>query len=273
MKILIISLFLIFLNSCSQFEIIYRNAETFIEWQVEDYLEQTVEDEFILQQNIHKLLNWHRDIMLPSYSKFLEKQVAIIGKGRIDRVQILEAIVASKKLFEETIKGGSPFVAAVLKRHTSAKKISYLELRFKEERNDEQESFDGVNDIRARRENKVKSTLKSLIGSTSEVQVMAIDRYVKATSKFLQFWIERREKREKNLISFLSEDPTVDEIERFLVTLLLGQEKESMSKAWWVHFSNFLIEVFTSLEQKQRVNLTVSLNDYIRGMKAMSQNE
>ena len=273
MKIFITTLFLTFLNGCSQFEIVYRNAETLMEWRVGGYLEQTGEDEFILQQNIHKLLNWHRDIMLPSYSKFLEKQLAIIEKGRIDRAQILEAIVASKKLLEETIKGGSPFVAAVLKRHTSVKKLSYLKLRIKEERDDEQKSFDSENDLTARRENKVKSNLRSLMGSANEVQMMAVDRYVKATSKFSQFWIERREKREKDLISFLSQDPTVDEIERFLVTLLIGPEKESMSEAWWVHFSHLLIEVFTSLEQKQRLKLIVSLHDYIRDMKAISQNE
>ena len=107
--------------------------------------------------------------------------------------------------------------------------------------------------------------------SGSETSMMAINRYVDATNDFLLYWFKRRVKRQNGLVNFLRGDPNKDQIERFLITLFLGPEKNDLTSTWWLKFNNLLIEVFTSLERKQILKLTNLFENYVGEMRELSK--
>ena len=95
--------------------------------------------------------------MLVSYSRFLDEQIFMLKKGAVTKKQIIGAVRNIRMLIEKTLKGAAPFIAAVLERHTSHDKVSYLAERFEEETLEEAAKMLTNKDERKKRADKVKA--------------------------------------------------------------------------------------------------------------------
>ena len=123
---------LISASGCSQLELIYRNANSLIEWQVSKYLNQSAEDERVLQQVTNNFMQWHSNEMLPLYITHLEDIASALKTEFLDQNYVLDVINKTTGLFEKTLIGSAPFIAKILKRHTSDEKLRYFAERLNE---------------------------------------------------------------------------------------------------------------------------------------------
>ena len=269
----VIGFLIVSLAGCSQLQILYGNGAYLIESNVEDYLNQTEEDRFKLKKNIERLLKWHRTEMLVSYSRFLDEQIFMLKKGAVTKKQIIGAVRNIRMLIEKTLKGAAPFIAAVLERHTSHDKVSYLAERFEEETLEGSMKTLTNKDERKKRADKVKANFERLMGNLNQTQLKIIDIYINASEKHTLYWRDRRIKRRENLVDFLKKNPRKNEIELFLVNLLSSKGTDTISEEWWTHLTNILTDVAASLETKQLTELLLSFKSYSSDMKLIAQKE
>ena len=269
----VIGLLIFGLGGCSQFQILYQNGSYLIESRVEDYLSQTEEDRIKLKENIDGLLKWHRTEMLLSYSRFLDKQIFNLKKGAVSEKQIIDAVKNTRVLIEKTLEGAAPFIAAVLERHTSHDKISYLAARFEEETREESKKLLANYDEGKKRTDRIKANFERFMGNLNQTQLKLIGLYIKASDKYSPYWHEKRIKRLKKLVDFLHKRPKKNEIEIFLVNLLSNKGTDTISEEWWAHLTSLLTGVAASLEKKQITELLHSLKTYSSDMRVIAQKE
>ena len=269
-----IPLFILFLavnlSGCSQFKIFYQNAGTIIEWNISSYFIQDTKDQEVLRRNIDKFLAWHQSKMLPLYAGFLEKHVFIFEMKLNDRNQVFNMIVQFRDLLDQTIRGSSRFVATVLKRHTSRQKLNHFSLQLEQNVSESRLKIAESKISATERFERIKKNFERFTGQLNQFQEGLIESYIRRTSDSFGHWLDRKEKRQLQLISFLENDPEVTDIEKFINNLVLKNENEH-SEVWWDETGDLLLNTIESLNIKQRESVINKLKEYASDMRELSR--
>ena len=85
---------LISLTGCSANRLLYNQADTFIRWAADDYVDLTREQQVVFDQRLDDFLVWHRNEELPRYREFILTSLATLDGG----VTLDEAVVISEDI-------------------------------------------------------------------------------------------------------------------------------------------------------------------------------
>ena len=85
---------LISLTGCSANRLLYNQADTFIRWAADDYVDLTREQQVVFDQRLDDFLLWHRNEELPRYREFIITSLATLDGG----VTLDEAVVISEDI-------------------------------------------------------------------------------------------------------------------------------------------------------------------------------
>lgn len=85
---------LISLTGCSANRLLYNQADTFIRWAADDYVDLTREQQVVFDQRLDDFLVWHRNEELPRYREFIITSLATLDGG----VTLDEAVVISEDI-------------------------------------------------------------------------------------------------------------------------------------------------------------------------------
>jgi hypothetical protein len=85
---------LISLTGCSANRLLYNQADTFISWAADDYVDLTREQQVVFDQRLDDFLVWHRNEELPRYREFIITSLATLDGG----VTLDEAVVISEDI-------------------------------------------------------------------------------------------------------------------------------------------------------------------------------
>ena len=89
-------------------------------------------------------------------------------------------------------------------------------------------------------------------------------------------FLDAREKRWQAFLTFLSQNPTSDEIKQFLPIIILqselviGHQYKQISQMWWTQYSNWIVEISVSLSLQQRQHFSRVLRSYATDMIELS---
>ncbi|MBO6519348.1 MAG: hypothetical protein JJ900_00545 [Rhodospirillales bacterium] len=260
---------LLALSACSSVKLAYGLADNALESRAERYLDLDAADERHVQEEVARLVAWHRTAMLPRYAAFLHRQAAVTDKGPWQPGDVENAFAEFRGLLDETVAGAAPYIASVLARHTASGKIDHLEAQMAayigEERLEEQAPFD---DLLAERVERRVDNLERFIGPLRDDQIEIVRWHTRPTVGDRLVWLDHLEKRQRALTEFLRSDPASAPLAAFVYKLALrgydivDPSYGGVSEARWRKLEALYADVLASLSDDQRFNLAATLRSY-----------
>lgn len=202
-RVLVAVLAALLLSACSAIQLGYRNADTFLRWQANSYLDFEGEQSDELDARIASFLSWHRTSALPAYVAILDEAAARTGRG-LAREDLQWGYDAVRVQIEEALRVAAAESAPLLDR-LPADKITHLEQRFAEDnRKFAKEQLSGSTD--ERRERRLKRNLERLedwLGRLSDAQVERVRRYTMQAPLSADMRDRYRKRRQAEFVAML----------------------------------------------------------------------
>lgn len=177
MRALLVALAASLLSGCSMVRLAYENADTYIRWRANAFLDVHGEQAEELDASIDAFLDWHREQALPQYAKLASEAALRLEKGMSpeDLVWGYDSLMAQGR---ESLRAAATRLAPLLGK-LDAGQIEHIEKRLAEEnRRFEREFLRGTE--RARRERRAKriaGRLEDWVGTLSQAQLERVRQY------------------------------------------------------------------------------------------------
>lgn len=257
------------LSACSSVKLAYGLADNALESRAERYLDLDTAGERHVEEEVARLIAWHRSAMLPRYAAFMRRQAAVTDNGPWRPGDVAAAFAEFRLLLDDTVAGAAPYIAGVLVRHTAPGKVDHLEAQMAayigEERLEEQVPFNDLLDERVERR---VNNLERFIGPLRDDQIEIVRRHIRPTVGDRLVWLDHLEKRQRALAEFLRSDPASAALAAFVYQLALrgydivDPSYADISAARWRKLEALYTDVLASLGDDQRLNLSATLRSY-----------
>lgn len=265
------------LAACSEFKVLYALTGDAIERQATFYLLLDETEEAALERRVEAVVEWHRTRMLPRYAAYLIDVSDTVERDRVDRVAVVAAISEARTLLAETVRGASPFIAAVLADHTGPEKRSHIQARMGE-RQAERESESNLprDELIEMRTQKAVSRFERVFGDLDQRQVRIVEAYFQDTIDSAPSWQRVRSERRQAFLTFLADDPDQARIAAFIPQIILrsevliGPRYREMADLWWARFTRLMVGMIGSLSSEQRQHFVTVMRKYAADMNDLS---
>lgn len=260
-------------SACSSLKIAYSFADDALESRAEQYLDLDSDGEAKVAAEIARLLVWHRTSMLPRYAAFLNGVADVNDAGPWQRREIAQAFQGFKALMDETALGAAPFVANVLKDHTSPERVDHLRAQMavyiRDELAEQDASFeDRLSEQVARR----VRNFERFVGPLRDDQIAIVRRHTAPSLTDRDVWLRHLERRHHALADYLQSDPEAVALTSFVHTLttrgyeIVDPGYGKISEARWAKLEALHEDMLSSLDDEQRLALSSSLRGYAADM-------
>lgn len=202
-KFLSLALLLTFLQGCSVTRIAYDNADVFLRWQANHYVDLEGEQTEEFDRRLGAFLAWHRAGALSQYAR-----LGALAAGRVERGLKREDLEwgydAVRAQIREAVGRAAAEAAGPLDG-LSAGQIAHLERRLEEDnRKFVKERMQGTTEERHQR--RVKRNVERLeewLGSLSEAQLERIERYSARVPSYAGLQDRDRRRRQAEFLAML----------------------------------------------------------------------
>lgn len=262
--ILLVLACLALLQGCSPSRIAYNNADVYLRWQANYYLDLEGEQSEDLERGLAALLAWHRAKALPEYARLGEEAAARMQRGV--RLEDLEwSYDALQAQVNEALAAAAAESAGLLDR-LSPEQIGHLERRLADDnRKFAKEYLRG--DMEERHQRRVKRNVERLeewFGPLGDAQVERVKRY-SARAPFSAELRERdRKRRQAEFLAMLR----AREAKRRFATWLLAWEADrepayaEAARATRAEYMRMLVDLDRTLDAEQRAHAVARLRNY-----------
>lgn len=176
-KFLLFALLLTILQGCSVTRLAYDNADVFLRWQANHYLDLQGEQAEEFDRRLAAFLAWHRAAALPQYARLGAQAAGRLERG-VKRADLEWGYDAVRAQIREAL-GRAAAEAGGLLDALSAEQIAHLERRLEEDnRKFAKERMQGT--LEERHQKRVKRNVERLeewFGALSEPQLARVERY------------------------------------------------------------------------------------------------
>jgi len=191
------------LSACSVTRVAYNNADLFLRWQANHYLDFQDDQTEELDRALAAFLAWHRAKALPQYARLGEEAAARLQRG-LKRADLEWSYDAVRAQVRESLGAGAGEAAGLLDR-LSPGQIGHLEKRLAEDnRKFAKERIQGT--MEERQQRRVKRNIERLeewFGPLDDAQAERVRRY-SARAPFSAELQERdRKRRQSEFVAML----------------------------------------------------------------------
>ncbi len=176
------------LCSCSTTTFVYNNADWFIDFYLDDYVELDSNQEEILVNSVTKLQSWHRKTELSKYKSDLVWLIEQLELGNLNSEQWLNVFFKAKQHLYNFRDEVSPEAVKLIQK-LSDEQINQMLALWTESDNEELEEFTqlGVTEEIKARQEKIAEVIEKNIGDLSSQQQSLVNRYsVQMESTFIE---------------------------------------------------------------------------------------
>ncbi len=271
--LLIISL----LAACSSTRLIYTFADNFIKDEIEYFFDLDKEGKIYLGQQITEIIVWHRKVMLPNYSKYLNNLADSIESDNFNTNDIKDALADGRTIIEETVIGLTPRASKFLLRYLSNETIELMEIKMIERQKERMEELSiPRNLLFEKRLKRLTSNFERFFGTLSKEQIILLEDHARLTLEDAMIRLQNRTKRQFVFIKFLRTQPTELELTVYLNKLLLRGHELTNPK--YKTFSDTSIERFGALlknmliisSNSQMNSVIIKLRNYAKDFSVVS---
>jgi hypothetical protein len=262
------------LQGCSATRLAYSNADVFLRWQANSYLDFNGDQGEELERRIAAFLAWHRASALPQYARFAEEAGQRLARG-LAREDLVWGYDAAKAQVRESLRAAGAEMGPLLDRLEPAQ-IDRLVRRFAEDnRKFAKEHLQGnVEQRRKRRLERNLERLEDWFGPLSEVQAERVRRYTERAPLAIDELRDRERKR----------------LQAELVALLRAREAQRKLADWAQHWDrnresahldaaraleaeafDMMLDLDKTLTPAQREHALARLREYVADFESMAR--
>ncbi len=278
-NISILMLLIFFLTACSSTRFIYTFIETFIQDEVNYFLDLDEEEEKLLNQQVSEMVAWHRISMLPSYSLYLNNIAYKLEENKYKATDINKVLNNGRLLIEETVTGLTPYVSKFLIQYQTIEAIEFIEKKMIMRR---QEQLEKLSESEGKAyEDRLKRLILNFgrfLGDLNDAQVMLLEKHARVTLNDPKIRLQNRTLRQKVFIEFLKTQPTEVELTTYLNKLLLrghmitNPDYKAFSQNSVERFRLLVVNMLEISSITQRERIISKLRDYADDFKSIAKN-
>ena len=263
-RIVLISLCLALLAGCSVTRVAYNNADVFLRWQANHYLDFQGDQTEELDRSIAAFLAWHRAAALPQYARLANEAATRVMRG-IKPEDLEWSYDAVHAQVREALGAAAGEMAGLLDR-LSPEQISHLERRLAADNRDfAKEQIHGTMEERHKR--RVKRNLQRLeewFGPLSEAQTARVQRYSTRAPFSAELRDLDRKRRQAEFIAMLRAREARQRLAQWLQDWEGGREPAYVeaSRATRTEYVELLLDIDRTLGAEQREHLAQRLKRY-----------
>jgi hypothetical protein len=262
----------VLLAGCSAIEFAYNNADAWVAWKADQFLDLREDQERELDVRIADYFKWHRTQALPAYARLAEEAAARLARAasQEDMVWGYDAIRAQARVGLERAGGA---LGDFLDRLEPAQIEHFARQMEEENRRYARRYLAGTPaERRARRLDRLQHTLEDWLGELSDAQRERVREFNDTAP--LNAGLRDRERRRQ---------------QRELLVLLRERRSAGALADWWAHwdrdrevafaaaslaqrqaFLSMLADVERMLSERQRAHVVARLREYARDFRSLA---
>jgi hypothetical protein len=261
------------LAGCTALRLAYDNADTYLLYRANSYLDLNGKDSDELDDRIDEFFAWHRKNALPQYARLSEEAAKRLDDGlsREDLVWGYDSLVAHAR---QSLRVAAERVAPILDRLTP-QQVAHMEKRFAEDnRKFAREYLRGSEaDRRKRRAKRLEVRLEDWVGNLSQAQLEKVTQFSERTPLF----DELRERERKRLQGELLDMVRKHEVQKRLPDVAANWDRGrdpaqvAASNAFRQEYFSLLLELDKTLSPEQRARAQANLRRYADDFKLLAR--
>lgn len=261
------------LPGCSATNFAYNNADTYLRWQADRYLDVQDEQSEELDRRLGAFLAWHRAKALPQYARLGEEAAARMLRG-IKREDLEWSYDALRAQAREAL-GVAAGEAAALLDGLSPAQISRLERRLAEDnRKFAKAQVQGTMEERQKR--RVKRNLDRLeewFGPLSDAQEARVRRYAERVPYYAELQERDRKRRQAELLAMLRAREAKKRLVPWLQDWEAGREPTYVAATRTARneMIDLLVDLDRTLSPAQREHVVTRLKRYASDFASLSR--
>ena len=253
-KFLLSILLLTILQGCSVTRVAYNNADVFLRWQANHYVDLQGEQSEEFDRRLAAFLAWHRAGALPQYARLGAQAAGRIGRG-LKREDLEWGYDAVRAQIREAL-GRAVAEAGELLDALGAEQIAHLERRLEEDnRKFAKERMQGT--LEERHQKRVKRNVERLeewFGALSEAQVARVERYSERAPWSAGLQDSDRRRRQAEFLAMLRAREARQKLASWAQDWEAGRAHEyaKASRATRDEYMSLLLDLDRTLSTEQR---------------------
>lgn len=277
-KLIFVVALLLLLSGCGIISIGYNYADAYLRYSINSYTSFNDTQKETIKQEVNLFMLWHRNKMLPEYTRFLQAVQHTAQSGAaLKKEDVARFRNEARALYAKTLQ---PAVrpAAKLLGGIDAAQIQELEKSFaKENKKQKDKELGGEQGERLRkRAERTVDFLENLVGGFNDKQLEQIREMSHKLPFATGIYISQREHNQARLIELLNNHAEEGEIAAFLNSWLLtpeaitSPEERSTMHRFETASDEMIVSVYQMLTDRQKKTLLKNIMKYIDTLQELA---
>lgn len=261
------------LGACSALRLAYDNADTYLRYRANGYLDLDARAAEELDDRIDEFFAWHRKNALPQYARISEEAAKRVGKGlaREDLVWGYDSLVAHAR---QSLHVAAERIAPLLDRLTP-QQIAHLEKRFAEDnRNFANEFLRGAEaERRKRRAKRLEQRLEDWVGNLSPPQLEKVKQFSERMPLHDELRDRDRKRMQAELLDMIRRRDAGERLPDWLSNWERGRDPAHLaaSERFRQEYGALLLELDKTLTPAQRSRAETNLRRYAEDFRILAR--
>jgi len=257
---------------CSSVRLAYENADAFVLWRANSYLDLDADAYEALDDRIDDFFAWHRAKALPQYVKLSEETAARVAKGlsHADLVWGYDAFMGQAR---QSLRAAGERIAPLLDG-LSARQLRRMQQRFEEDnRRYRKENLRGSEaERRKRRAKRTQEQLEDWVGDLDRAQVQRVRQYSERAPLMGELHERERLRLQAELLAIARDGSARKLLPERAANFDQGRDPAYVAAAGAARaeFFELLLDLDKSLSARQRAHAVEKLRRYSRDFAALA---
>lgn len=257
------------LSGCSTIRLAYDNADIWIRWRADHYLDPRGEQRVALNARVAELLSWHRQDTLPRYASYLEEAARRLADGLTRQDLVWAYETARTHLRQDVLAAGAK--AGDMLRALDADQIAHLERRFAEDNQKfAREYISGSEEKRReKRAERNAERIEDWYGRLTDEQTERVRRHSDEQPLIDELRDRERKRLQTEFLSLARQRKGPDDLAALLLQLIPGGGDPKYVAATQVYLDSYmelLVDVSRMATVRQRQRAVARLQGYARDL-------
>jgi hypothetical protein len=261
------------LGSCSTLRLAYENADTYLRYRANGYLDLDAKALQELDERIDEFFAWHRKNALPQYARISEEAGKRVGKGlaREDLAWGYDSLVGHAR---QGLRVAAERIAPLLERLTP-QQLAHMEKRFDEDnRKFAKEYLRGSEgERRQRRAKRLEDRLEEWVGKLSPAQLEKVKQFSERAPLYDELRERDRKRMQAELVDMIRKREAQKRLPDWVAHWERGHDpahlaaSERFRQEYWA----LLLELDKTLTPEQRSRAEANFRRYAEDFRVLAR--
>ncbi len=259
-------------SGCSTVRLAYENADVYVRWKADGYLDVHGEDADWLDDRIREFHGWHRVNELPKYARLAQEASRRFADG-LSREDVVWGYDAARAQARESLRKAAELVSPLLDR-LNAGQVAHLESRIAEEnRKFQRDNLRGSeSERRAKRAKTIENRLEDWVGRLSRAQVERVRAFAERAPLLDELRDRDRKRLQADVVAIIRARQARQRLAERVVHYERGREPAYAAglEQWREQAFDLLVDLDATLSPEQRARAAGNLRRYAEDFEALS---